>query len=174
MTTVTGCRTACLFFSCNVFVFRHRFVSSKHRRISSSAESISSSKREIIQLCNLSLFLEFLNNTWPCLCLTQSTSSFLCSTILDVISSIYQQDNANYFLLEEQSTLPQFIESLPSKPRQVQVTFLFQFVSWTCQGIRLRCFQTKFFEVLEFIVFNLNYVPFKEFVAISILLKGNQ
>ena len=49
-----------------------------------------------------------------------------------------------------------------------------QFLSWTCQWIRLRCFQTKFFEVLEFIVFNLNYVPFKEFVAISILLKGNQ
>ena len=32
----------------------------------------------------------------------------------------------------------------------------------------------KFFDVLEFVVFNLNYIPCKEFISITILIKTNQ
>ena len=53
---------------------------------------------------------------------TQGQSSHLCSTILDVISSIYQQDNANYFILEPHNTLSQFVERIHLKPPNVQVS----------------------------------------------------
>ncbi len=35
-------------------------------------------------------------------------------------------------------------------------------------------FQNKFFEIVEFVVFNLNYVPCKELISLSILIKTNQ
>uniref|UniRef100_A0A4W5JZF0 Uncharacterized protein n=1 Tax=Hucho hucho TaxID=62062 RepID=A0A4W5JZF0_9TELE len=33
--------------------------------------------------------------------------------------------------------------------------------------------QTKYFELLEFVVFSLNYVPCKELFSVSVLLKGS-
>ncbi|XP_048248442.1 WD repeat and FYVE domain-containing protein 3-like isoform X1 [Haliotis rufescens] len=81
----------------------------------------------------------------------KAQTSQLCSTILDVISSIYHQDNANYFILEPQHTLSQFAEKIYLKPNDIQ---------------------NKFFELMEFIVFNLNFVPCKELISLSILIKS--
>ncbi|XP_014261988.1 WD repeat and FYVE domain-containing protein 3 isoform X2 [Cimex lectularius] len=81
----------------------------------------------------------------------KSNSANLCCTILDAISSVYHADNANYFILESQHTLPQFAEKIHLKPLEIQ---------------------EKFFNLLEFIVFQLNFVPCKELISLSILLKG--
>lgn len=81
----------------------------------------------------------------------KSTSTALCCTILDAISSVYHSDNANYFILETQNTLSQFTEKMHIKSPSVQM---------------------KFFELLEFIVFQLNFVPCKELISLSILLKS--
>lgn len=81
----------------------------------------------------------------------KSNSPGLCCTILDAISSVYHSDNANYFILENQNTLPQFAEKIYLKTQEIQ---------------------EKFFQLLEFIVFHLNFVPCKELISLSILLKG--
>ncbi|XP_050392525.2 WD repeat and FYVE domain-containing protein 3 [Patella vulgata] len=81
----------------------------------------------------------------------KASTSHLCSTILDVISSIYHQDNANYFILESQHTLSTFIEKAHLKPADIQ---------------------SKLFELIEFIVINLNFVPCKELISLSILIKS--
>ncbi|XP_059488715.1 WD repeat and FYVE domain-containing protein 3 [Neocloeon triangulifer] len=80
----------------------------------------------------------------------KATSSNLCCTILDAISSVYHADNANYFILEGQNTLPQFAEKIHLKPMEIQ---------------------EKFFHLLEFIVFQLNFVPCKELISLSIILR---
>lgn len=82
----------------------------------------------------------------------KSNSPSLCCTILDAISSVYHSDNANYFILESQNTLSQFTERIHLKNPEIQ---------------------EKFFELLEFIVFQLNFVPCKELISLSILLKSN-
>lgn len=82
----------------------------------------------------------------------KSNSTNLCCTILDAISSVYHSENANYFILEPQSTLSQFTEKIHHKSTQIQ---------------------EKFFDLLEFIVFQLNFVPCKELISLSILLKSN-
>lgn len=82
----------------------------------------------------------------------KSPSASLCCTILDAISSVYHSDNANYFILESQNTLSQFTEKIHHKSLQIQ---------------------EKFFDLLEFIVFQLNFVPCKELISLSILLKSN-
>ncbi|KAJ9586850.1 hypothetical protein L9F63_019532, partial [Diploptera punctata] len=81
----------------------------------------------------------------------KSNCATLCCTILDAISSVYHSDNANYFILEGQHTLSQFAEKIHLKPQEIQ---------------------EKFFQLLEFIVFQLNFVPCKELISLSILLKG--
>ncbi|CAH2247052.1 jg23900 [Pararge aegeria aegeria] len=83
----------------------------------------------------------------------KSTSPALCCTILDAISSVYHADNANYFILENQNTLSQFSERIHMKNSEIQ---------------------EKFFELLEFIVFQLNFVPCKELISLSLLLKANK
>ncbi|CAH2076588.1 unnamed protein product, partial [Iphiclides podalirius] len=83
----------------------------------------------------------------------KSTSAALCCTILDAISSVYHADNANYFILENQNTLSQFSERIYTKNSEIQ---------------------EKFFELLEFIVFQLNFVPCKELISLSLLLKANK
>lgn len=83
----------------------------------------------------------------------KSNSSTLCCTILDAISSVYHSDNANYFILEPQNTLSQFIEKIYTKHPKVQ---------------------GRLMELLEFVVCQLNYVPCKELISISILLKSYQ
>ncbi|XP_043249922.1 WD repeat and FYVE domain-containing protein 3 isoform X1 [Colletes gigas] len=82
----------------------------------------------------------------------KSNSPLLCCTILDAISSVYHSDNANYFILEGQNTLSQFAEKIHLKNREIQ---------------------EKFFQLLEFIVFQLNFVPCKELISLSLLLKTN-
>ncbi|XP_014604234.1 PREDICTED: WD repeat and FYVE domain-containing protein 3 isoform X1 [Polistes canadensis] len=82
----------------------------------------------------------------------KSNSSLLCCTILDAISSVYHSDNANYFILEGQNTLSQFAEKIHLKNVEIQ---------------------QKFFQLLEFIVFQLNFVPCKELISLSILLTAN-
>ncbi|XP_049867714.1 WD repeat and FYVE domain-containing protein 3 isoform X4 [Pectinophora gossypiella] len=83
----------------------------------------------------------------------KSNSPALCCTILDAISSVYHADNANYFILENQNTLSQFSERIHTKNGEIQ---------------------EKFFELLEFIVFQLNFVPCKELISLSLLLKANR
>lgn len=83
----------------------------------------------------------------------KSCSPALCCTILDAISSVYHADNANYFILENQNTLSQFSERIHMKNAEIQ---------------------EKFFELLEFIVFQLNFVPCKELISLSLLLKANR
>jgi hypothetical protein len=80
----------------------------------------------------------------------KSNSTLLCCTILDAISSIYHSDNANYFILENQNTLSQFTEKIHYKSEEIQ---------------------GKLFELIEFLVFQLNFVPCKELISMSIFLK---
>uniref|UniRef100_A0A8D8WKM9 WD repeat and FYVE domain-containing protein 3 n=1 Tax=Cacopsylla melanoneura TaxID=428564 RepID=A0A8D8WKM9_9HEMI len=80
----------------------------------------------------------------------KSSSPWLCGVILDGISSIYHADNANYFILETQNSLPQFAERIHGKSPEIQ---------------------EKFFQLIEFIVFHLNFVPCKELVSMSLILK---
>ncbi|XP_066568174.1 WD repeat and FYVE domain-containing protein 3 isoform X2 [Amia ocellicauda] len=81
----------------------------------------------------------------------KAKSSRLTHIILDAISNIYIADNANYFILESQHTLSQFAEKI-SKLTEVQ---------------------GKYFELLEFVVFSLNYIPCKELFSVSVLLKSS-
>ncbi|XP_041447245.1 WD repeat and FYVE domain-containing protein 3 isoform X2 [Xenopus laevis] len=81
----------------------------------------------------------------------KAKTSYLAHMILDAIMNIYMSDNANYFILESQHTLSQFAEKITKLP-DVQV---------------------KYFEMLELVVFSLNYIPCKELISVSILLKSN-
>ncbi|XP_063865461.1 WD repeat and FYVE domain-containing protein 3-like isoform X1 [Scylla paramamosain] len=82
----------------------------------------------------------------------RGTTSNLCSVILDAISAVYQSDVANYFILESQHTLSNFAEKIHSKPKEIQ---------------------EKYFQLLEFVVFQLKFVPCKELITLSILLKAH-
>ncbi|XP_051026473.1 WD repeat and FYVE domain-containing protein 3 [Acomys russatus] len=81
----------------------------------------------------------------------KAKTSFLAQIILDAITNIYMADNANYFILESQHTLSQFAEKISKLPEV----------------------QNKYFEMLEFVVFSLNYIPCKELISLSILLKSS-
>lgn len=83
----------------------------------------------------------------------RSTTPALCCTILDAISRVYHSENANYFILESEHTLSSFAERIHQKSPQIQ---------------------EKFYDLLEFIVFQLNFVPCKELISLSLLLKHNQ
>ncbi|XP_060740179.1 WD repeat and FYVE domain-containing protein 3 isoform X1 [Tachysurus vachellii] len=75
----------------------------------------------------------------------------LARMVLDAVANIYSADHANYFILEAQHTLSQFADRVPRLP-EVQV---------------------KYFELLEFVVFALNYIPCKEMFSVSVLLKSS-
>ncbi|XP_013358184.1 PREDICTED: WD repeat and FYVE domain-containing protein 3 isoform X7 [Chinchilla lanigera] len=81
----------------------------------------------------------------------KAKTSFLAQIILDAITNIYMADSANYFILESQHTLSQFAEKISKLPEV----------------------QNKYFEMLEFVVFSLNYIPCKELISVSILLKSS-
>ncbi|XP_063602948.1 WD repeat and FYVE domain-containing protein 3-like [Penaeus indicus] len=81
----------------------------------------------------------------------RGTTSHLCSVVLDAISAVYHSDSANYFILEPQHTLSTFAEKIHTKPKEIQ---------------------EKYFQLLEFVVFQLNFVPCKELISLSILLKA--
>ncbi|CAL1295954.1 unnamed protein product [Larinioides sclopetarius] len=80
----------------------------------------------------------------------KAQTSYLCGLLLEAVSTVYHSDKANYFILESQHTLSQFSEKIHTKPPEIQ---------------------EKFFKLLEFIIFDLNFVPCKEFISLSILLK---
>ncbi|XP_045600783.1 WD repeat and FYVE domain-containing protein 3 isoform X4 [Procambarus clarkii] len=81
----------------------------------------------------------------------RGTTSNLCSVVLDAISAVYHSDSANYFILEPQHTLSSFAEKIHAKPKEIQ---------------------EKYFQLLEFVVFQLKFVPCKELISLSILLKA--
>ena len=83
----------------------------------------------------------------------QANTIQLCGVILEVITNIYNSDNANYFILEPQHTLSQFIDRATTKSPDIQL---------------------KIFELLEFVVFNLNFVPYKELISVSLLIKAGR
>uniref|UniRef100_A0A2M4AH30 Uncharacterized protein n=1 Tax=Anopheles triannulatus TaxID=58253 RepID=A0A2M4AH30_9DIPT len=82
----------------------------------------------------------------------RASNVLLCCKILEAIMEIYRMDDANYFILESLNTLCSFAEKIHQKPEMVQSTF---------------------FELVEFIVIQLNFVPRKELIALSVILKSN-
>ena len=70
---------------------------------------------------------------------------------MEIITSIYNSDNVNYFILEPQHTLSQFIDRMNHKTPEIQ---------------------DKILDLLDFVVFNLNFVPCKELISMSLLIKG--
>ena len=80
----------------------------------------------------------------------KATSEHLTSTILGAINTVFSADNANYFLVEHLNTLPQFAEKIASKHEKTQ---------------------EKFFLLIEFVVQQLSFVPCKELISISLVLK---
>ncbi|CAB1322462.1 unnamed protein product, partial [Coregonus sp. 'balchen'] len=76
----------------------------------------------------------------------RAKTSLLTTTLLDAIGNIYAADPANYFILEAQHTLSQFADKVAKLPDA----------------------QTKYFELLEFVVFSLNYVPCKELTLLKL------
>lgn len=81
----------------------------------------------------------------------RTKTSRLARMLLDAVGNIYAAEPANYFILESQHTLSQFAERVAKLPEA----------------------QAKYFELLEFVVFNLNYVPCKELFSVSVLLKSS-
>lgn len=71
--------------------------------------------------------------------------------VFDTISSVILADNANYFLCGE--NLSPLTEVLQSKGNEVQM---------------------KIYDLLEFIVFQLKYIPHRELVNLSIMLKSTR
>lgn len=90
---------------------------------------------------NIDAFNVFVN-LWP-----NAKSKELQDFLLAALITIYKNDKANYFLLDSQNTLAQFAGNLYTKPLHVQ---------------------ERFFNILEFIIFELRYIPCKE---LTILLK---
>ncbi|XP_064458168.1 WD repeat and FYVE domain-containing protein 3-like isoform X2 [Ornithodoros turicata] len=82
----------------------------------------------------------------------KAQTTHLSSLLLDAISTIYHSDKANYFILESSHPLSHFSEKIHLKTAEIQ---------------------EKFFRLLEFIVIELKFVPCKELISLSILLKTN-
>ena len=70
--------------------------------------------------------------------------------ILEAILSIFKAEHSNYFIVD--SVLPQMAEKLILKSAEVQ---------------------QKFLEIVEFIVFQLQFTPCKELIAVSRILKND-
>lgn len=75
---------------------------------------------------------------------------FLSCTVLDSISTVFKADNCNYFIVD--SALPQMAEKLLLKSPDVQ---------------------QKYLELVEYVVFQLQFTPCKELIAISRILKND-
>lgn len=73
--------------------------------------------------------------------------------ILQALLNIYRDDHANYFILDSQNTLSQFADKLQLKPIEVQ---------------------EKFYTILEFVIFELRYVPLKELKDLTLIIKAEQ
>ena len=79
----------------------------------------------------------------------------LCMLVLDTIKAIYLNDECNYFLLESQNMI---LYSLDDSNIKIHT--------------RTNEIQLKFIEILEFIVFNLKFVPCKELVSIGLSIQN--
>lgn len=77
----------------------------------------------------------------------------LCDCALEGILNVYRRDPANYFILAAQQTISAFAEPLLEKK-----TLIFP----------------KFFAVLEYVALELSYVPSKELVSLSLILKDDR
>lgn len=78
-------------------------------------------------------------------------STFVQELILAGLFSLYRDDRANYFILDSQNTLPQFAERLHLRSVSVQ---------------------ERFFTILEYIIFEMKYVPVKELISASLIIKA--
>ncbi|VDM46240.1 unnamed protein product [Toxocara canis] len=50
----------------------------------------------------------------------QAKNERICETVIDVVHNIYASDAANYFIVEKECSLAQFVERMHSKPPEVQ------------------------------------------------------
>ncbi|XP_039272900.2 WD repeat and FYVE domain-containing protein 3-like [Styela clava] len=80
-------------------------------------------------------------------------TSLLCLGVLDGILNVYRRDPANYFILAGQHTLSTFAEPLLEKRFDVL---------------------SKYFSLLEFVALELSFVPCKELVSLTLILKDDR
>lgn len=108
---------------------------------------------------------------------------FLCCGILDSILSIYKRDPANYFILAGQHTLSTLSECLLEKENDVLPKFVFNNLFWYHQPFSNTAFVSfilryifffRFFALLEYIAIDLGYVPCKELISITLILKDEK
>lgn len=78
-------------------------------------------------------------------------TDFLQDLVLETILNIYKEEKANYFILEGQNTLSSFAERLEEKSGVIQM---------------------KYYTLLEYVIFEMNYVPCKELITVGIILKN--
>ncbi|GMT24188.1 hypothetical protein PFISCL1PPCAC_15485, partial [Pristionchus fissidentatus] len=81
-------------------------------------------------------------------CETKSTTTHL--SIFDIILSIYSCDHVNYFILDRFLPFTSFIERLGDKSLSIQL---------------------KALEIVEFLLFELDYIPCKELISFCVLSK---
>ena len=79
---------------------------------------------------------------------TMLTTSYF--RLVDICRNYYY---SILFILQNQHTLSQAAEKIAQKPRAVQ---------------------EKYFQLIEFLVHHIHYIPTKELIAISLLLKGKK
>lgn len=110
--------------------------------------------------------------------------------VLECIKNIYKKDECNYFILESQNILlyslddtsikihlrtqdlQVFIHSweifISSILRLLVVMFVFRY----CYKYEIYYSKSKFVEILEFIAFNMKFVPCKELVSIGLTIQN--
>uniref|UniRef100_T1KMA3 WD repeat and FYVE domain-containing protein 3 n=1 Tax=Tetranychus urticae TaxID=32264 RepID=T1KMA3_TETUR len=81
----------------------------------------------------------------------KAKSTLVQELILAGLFTLYRDDRANYFILDSQNTLSQFAEKL---------------------HLRSVSIQEKFFTILEYIIFEIKYVPCKELISASLMIKS--
>ncbi|KAM8924593.1 LOW QUALITY PROTEIN: WD repeat- and FYVE domain-containing protein 4 [Pelodytes ibericus] len=83
-----------------------------------------------------------------------STDAHLCCKVLSTMQSLWAQEHSNFFLLEwSLQPISQFVDILPLKPPPVQV---------------------QFFQLIEFVVSELSYIPHQTLQKVQELIKQNQ
>uniref|UniRef100_A0A0N4Z392 Beige/BEACH domain containing protein n=1 Tax=Parastrongyloides trichosuri TaxID=131310 RepID=A0A0N4Z392_PARTI len=80
-----------------------------------------------------------------------SNSENICETIAKNVRDIYMKDPCNYFIAESNFELIRFFESMETKSIQIQLPF---------------------FEILEFLLREVEYVPRKELTTLSVMLRN--
>lgn len=85
----------------------------------------------------------------------RATTQDLCFLVLSTIRNIYTNDECNYFILESQN---QLLYSLDDSNIKIH--------------LRSNEIQLRFIEILEFIVFDLKFVPCKELVSIGLCIQN--